>query len=76
MGKALYEAYPCAREVFARAGEVYKNVTGNDATLEDMLADGVGLFVELGPGRVLSGLIKRVSRTAKLVNTEAPDGVK
>ena len=43
--------------------------------IEGMIADGVELFVELGPGRVLSGLIKRVSRTAKLVNIEAPDGV-
>ncbi|MBE6611664.1 MAG: ACP S-malonyltransferase [Ruminococcaceae bacterium] len=43
--------------------------------IEGMLADGVELFVELGPGRVLSGLIRRISRTAKLVNIESPDSI-
>ncbi len=46
-----------------------------NAIIDSMLADGVELFVELGPGRVLSGLIRRISRTAKIVNIEAPDGV-
>ena len=36
---------------------------------------GVELFVELGPGRVLSGLIRRIDRRAKLVNIEDPDGL-
>lgn len=43
--------------------------------IEGMLADGVELFVELGAGRVLSGLIKRISRTAKLINIETPENV-
>lgn len=43
--------------------------------IEGMLADGVELFIELGAGRVLSGLIKRISRTAKLINIETPENV-
>lgn len=43
--------------------------------IEGMLADGIELFIELGPGRVLSGLIRRTSKAAKIVNIEAPDGV-
>ena len=43
--------------------------------VEGMIADGVELFVELGPGRVLSGLIKRVSRGAKLINIDSPENV-
>jgi [acyl-carrier-protein] S-malonyltransferase len=43
--------------------------------IDGMLADGVELFVELGPGRVLSGLIRRIDRKAKLANIEDPEGL-
>jgi len=32
-------------------------------TVKNMLADGATNFVELGPGSVLQGLIKKVDRT-------------
>ncbi len=38
--------------------------------IEAMLSDGVECFIEVGPGRVLSGLVRRISRTAKLGNVE------
>jgi [acyl-carrier-protein] S-malonyltransferase len=41
-------------------------------TIERMLADGVGVFVEIGPGSVLCSLIARVDKTAKRVNIETP----
>ena len=41
------------------------------ATVRRMAADGVTDFVEIGPGRVLSGLIKRISPEAQ---THALDG--
>jgi [acyl-carrier-protein] S-malonyltransferase len=41
------------------------------ATIEAMLDGGVREFVEVGPGRVLSGLIRRVSREAALSDAEA-----
>ena len=31
------------------------------ATVQNMLSDGAGRFVELGPGKVLQGLIKRMA---------------
>jgi len=37
-----------------------------------MLADGVTLFVEVGPGKVLSGLIRRIDKSAKCVNVQVP----
>ena len=35
-----------------------------------MIAAGVNVFVEVGPQRVLSGLVKRISKTVKLLNVE------
>lgn len=39
-------------------------------TVEKLLADGVDTFVEVGAGKTLCGLIKRMSRTAKIYNVE------
>ena len=32
-------------------------------TVENMIKDGAGKFIECGPGKVLAGLIKRVDKT-------------
>ena len=37
-----------------------------------MVAGGVGRFVELGPGKVLGGLIKRIDKTVETFNVEDP----
>ncbi|HEY8503697.1 MAG TPA: ACP S-malonyltransferase [Gemmataceae bacterium] len=42
-----------------------------EATLRGMLAEGVGRFYEVGPGRVLAGLLKRVQRKAECRNVPA-----
>ncbi len=39
-------------------------------SVEEMLAQGVERFIEVGPGRVLSGLIKRIERKTAVVNVE------
>ncbi|MCX5644454.1 MAG: ACP S-malonyltransferase [Phycisphaerae bacterium] len=36
--------------------------------MERLLADGVEQFYEIGPGRVLTGLMKRISRKTKVTN--------
>ena len=36
--------------------------------MEHLLAEGVETFYEMGPGRVLTGLMKRIHRRANVVN--------
>lgn len=41
-----------------------------------LIADGAQTFVELGPGTVLAGLIRKIDRGVAVVSLEAPDGLK
>lgn len=43
-------------------------------TMERMLADGVDTFIEIGPGRTLSGFLRKIDRGAAVYNVEkVPD---
>jgi [acyl-carrier-protein] S-malonyltransferase len=39
-------------------------------SIQNMAASGVDIFVEAGPGKVLSGLIKRIVPDKKVLNVE------
>jgi [acyl-carrier-protein] S-malonyltransferase len=43
--------------------------------MERLLADGVEQFYEIGPGRVLTGLMKRINRKVKVINVSDLDSV-
>jgi len=45
-------------------------------SVEYMLGDGVSTFIEVGPGRVLAGLIKRIDRGVNIVNIGDAEAVK
>ncbi len=37
-------------------------------SVETMIADGVDIFIEIGPGKTLAGFIKKIDRDVKVVN--------
>jgi len=44
--------------------------------MERLLADGVEEFYEIGPGRVLTGLMRRIKRKAKITNLSTAEALK
>lgn len=49
--------------------QVYSPVRWQES-IEFLVEDGVGLFVEVGPGRVLTGLVKKINRNILTLNVE------
>ena len=61
-----------ARSVFTRAGlirQISSPVRWTEIVAQ-LVAQGVTTFVEVGPGKVLSGLVKAIYRDAALFNVE------
>ena len=44
-------------------------------SMERLIADGVQCFYEIGPGRVLAGLMKRIDRKAKVINISSAQAI-
>ena len=45
-------------------------------SIEYMVGDGVSTFIEIGPGQVLSGLIKRIDRDVKTISIDDAEAIK
>ncbi|NMP22979.1 ACP S-malonyltransferase [Sulfobacillus harzensis] len=46
-----------------------------EASVRRALADGIRRFVELGPGRSLASLVKKIDRKAEIVSVQDPEGL-
>jgi len=46
------------------------------SSVEYMISQGVSTFIEIGPGRVLAGLIKRIDRSVKILNIGNAESVR
>ena len=44
-------------------------------TIERMAAEGVTHALEIGPGKVLAGLVKRIAKQIKVLNVSDPEGI-
>ncbi|MBW2276709.1 MAG: ACP S-malonyltransferase [Deltaproteobacteria bacterium] len=44
-------------------------------SVQQMIKDGVTTFVELGPGNVLAGLIRKIDSSAKVISVSTPSAV-
>lgn len=55
--------------------QVYSPVRWEES-VRTMTAEGVDRFIEIGPGKVLSGLIKRIARGSKIQNIGTVDDLK
>jgi [acyl-carrier-protein] S-malonyltransferase len=67
-------ATPVTRGVELKAAmlqQVSRAVRWEESVLR-MVSDGVTLFVEIGPGRVLTGLVARITNEAKAVSVQTP----
>lgn len=67
--------YTSVDEIRALLREQVSSPVRWEETIQAMVADGVDTFVEIGPGRVLSGLIRRIHREAVLHNVESVESL-
>ena len=73
-GLANADARPIRTAAEARAELVEHLTAGVDwvGAIEAMVAGGVTTFIEIGPGRVLTGLTSRIAPDATVLATDAP----
>ena len=67
----------CATAAECRDGLV-RQVSGAvrwQGCIEALVAEGVSTFIEIGPGQVLSGLIKRIAKGSRVLNVDSPESL-
>jgi [acyl-carrier-protein] S-malonyltransferase len=70
------EYYPNARAVVDGLARQLTSPILWAKCMQRLLAEGVDRFYEIGPNRVLTGLMKRIDRKTKVVNLSTADSIK
>ncbi|WP_298817161.1 ACP S-malonyltransferase [Chloroflexus sp.] len=68
----LHNAEDVRREIVAQVVAPVRWI----ASVQRMVAMGVETFIEIGPGKVLTGLIRRIAPTARLINVATFEDVR
>jgi [acyl-carrier-protein] S-malonyltransferase len=66
------------RDAISAIGALIRQVSSPvkwEQVVRRLIADGAQTFVELGPGSVLAGLIKKIDRSVQVVSVEDEDGL-
>ncbi|MBC7765636.1 MAG: ACP S-malonyltransferase [Hyphomonadaceae bacterium] len=69
MSNVTGEAYKADELVATVAKQVMRPVLW-EKTIRNMIADGFDTFIEVGPGKTLSGLVKKIDSTVTIINIE------
>lgn len=75
IANATAEAHPGVGELPALLVRQLDGPVLWEQSMRRLLDSGVELFYEIGPGRVLAGLLKRIQRSAKVVNLQTAEDV-
>lgn len=70
-----YTAKPYEGDYKALVKAQVENPVKWQTIIENMVADGVDTFIEVGVGKTLTGLIKRINPDVKAVKVETPDDI-
>lgn len=70
-GKPLTKAEDVRKELIAQIA----NCVEWEISMNFMIESGISQFVEVGPGKALSGMIKRISRSAKISSVSDMDSI-
>jgi [acyl-carrier-protein] S-malonyltransferase len=71
------DAEPVRDAAACRAG-LLRQVSGTvrwQQAVERLAAEGVTTFIEVGPGTVLSGLVRKIAKGARVLNVDSPDSL-
>jgi len=65
-----YTAKPYDENIKQTITSQIKNPVKWQETIENMIADGIEIFIEVGAGKTLSGLISKISKDVLILNVE------
>ncbi len=73
-----YDAQPAksAKEISTKLGKQMESAVRWYETVETMIASGVDTFVEIGPGKVLAGLVKKIDKSVRIFNVYDVESLK
>lgn len=73
-----YDAQPTksAQEISAKLGKQMESAVRWYETVENMVASGVDTVVEIGPGKVLTGLVKKIDKSVRIFNVYDVESLK